>query len=129
MRIERFQLKYLGEDIGYAKVYDNESRFDLKCVDNDYIPMIFRFIQTGRILEEDLAFFYKGTTAKFEKIPDQIQRSKLCSGDIRLFKRCAKCGRLIQAGIDNDTCIRCFRDEMNAKMHKREMEYINKLLG
>lgn len=41
----------------------------------------------------------------------------------------AKCGRLIQAGIDNDTCIRCFRDEMNAKMHKREMEYINKLLG
>lgn len=29
----------------------------------------------------------------------------------------------------NDTCIRCFRDEMNAKMHKREMEYINKLLG
>lgn len=129
MRIERFQLKHLGEDVGYAKVYDNESRFDLKCVDNDYIPMIFRFIQTGRILEEDLAFFYKGTTAKFAKIPDQIQRSKLCSGDIRLLKRCAKCGRLIQTGIDNDTCIRCFRDEMNAKMHKRKMEYINKLLG
>ena len=70
MRIERFQLKHLGEDVGYAKVYDNESRFDLKCVDNDYIPMIFRFIQTGRILEEDLAFFYKGTTAKFAKIPE-----------------------------------------------------------
>ncbi len=73
MRIERFQLKHLGEDVGYAKVYDNESRFDLKCVDNDYIPMIFRFIQTGRILEEDLAFFYKGTTAKFAKRPNQVR--------------------------------------------------------
>ena len=129
MRIERFQLKHLGEDVGYAKVYDNENRFDLKCVDNDYIPMVFRFIQTGRILEEDLAFFYKGTTAKFAKIPDQIQRSKLCSGDIRLLKRCAKCGRLLQTGMNNDICIRCFRDEMNAKMQKRKMEYINKLLG
>lgn len=67
-KVEEFKLDYLGEGIGYIKRYD-DGKFKLKCVDNDYFPMILRLIQSGYVMLNDLFFVHKGALARFNDVP------------------------------------------------------------
>lgn len=71
-KVEEFKLDYLGEGIGYIKRYDDE-KFKLKCVDNDYFPMILRLIQSGYVMLNDLFFVHKGALARFNDVPKNIR--------------------------------------------------------
>lgn len=71
--MEEFKLDYLGEGIGYIKRYDDE-KFKLKCVDNDYFPMILRLVQSGYVMLNDLFFMHKGTLASFYDVPENVRK-------------------------------------------------------
>ena len=68
------KLDYLGEGIGYIKRYDDE-KFKLKCVDNDYFPMILRLVQSGYVMLNDLFFVHKGVLARFNDVPKNIRKA------------------------------------------------------
>lgn len=72
-KVEEFKLDYLGEGIGYIKRYDDE-KFKLKCVDNDYFPMILRLVQSGYVMLNDLFFMHKGTLASFYDVPENVRK-------------------------------------------------------
>ena len=72
-KVEEFKLDYLGECIGYIKRYD-DGKFKLKCVDNDYFPMILRLVQSGYVMLNDLFFMHKGTLASFYDVPENIRK-------------------------------------------------------
>lgn len=72
-KIEEFDLEYIGE-IGYIKKYD-DYKFKLKCVDNDYFPMILRLLQSNEVKLSDLFFMHKNSLARFDDIPDNIRKA------------------------------------------------------
>lgn len=74
-KVETFKLHNLGDEVGYMKLY-NDMSYKLKCVDNDYIHMIIRYMERGEILNEDLYFYYKHTLAIFDEVPKCIRESK-----------------------------------------------------
>lgn len=46
----------------------------MKCVDNDYFPMILRLIQSGYVMLNDLFFVHKGALASFYDVPENIRK-------------------------------------------------------
>jgi len=74
-KVESFKIIYLGEDLGYMKLYDDMS-YKLKCVDSDYVHMIIRLMECGEIKNDDLCFYYKHTLAYFDRVPECITKSK-----------------------------------------------------
>lgn len=75
MKIERFLLEDLGENIGYIKSYAPMT-YKLKCVDSDYIHMIIRYAEGEEIQNSDFYFYYKHTLAVFNRIPHGIIESR-----------------------------------------------------
>ena len=73
-KIETFELEYMGEDVGYIKKYSN-GEFKLKCVDNDYFPIILRLMESGIIQTSDMFFMHKGVISRFVNIPDCIRNA------------------------------------------------------
>ena len=74
-KVESFKLYDLGNGIGYMKLYDDMS-YKLKCVDNDYVHMIIRYMEFGEVINSDLYFYYKHTLAMLEETPKYIRESK-----------------------------------------------------
>lgn len=60
---------------GYAK-YMYDGQIKLKCIENEFLPMIMRKICNMDIIKEDLAFPFKGEIAHFDKIPTRIENGK-----------------------------------------------------
>lgn len=73
--VEKFKLVFLGEQIGYMKLYDDFS-YKLKCVDNDLVHIVTRMLNNGEIDPDDLYFRYKHALCHFEEVPDYIRNSE-----------------------------------------------------
>lgn len=82
LKIEMFQLKYMGDGLGFIKLFSN-GKYKLKCVDNDYMPMILRILQYGYVNIDDLRFSYKDAPAKFDRVPTAILKSEFLLDIVR----------------------------------------------
>lgn len=107
VKVETFTLVEIGKDLGYIKKYHSDGHFKLKCVSSEYIPMLLRCLQNGVVMEDDLRFSYKGTTARFDKVPNQILLTRLIQNDFTLAKKCKCCGKIIPASSFGSLCKGC----------------------
>lgn len=55
----------------YAKI-DPIGRIELKCAENEFLPMLIRKLLCEEPHESDLYFPFKGEIARFEKVPDKL---------------------------------------------------------
>lgn len=74
LKVESFQLKLIGDGLGFAKIF-SDGKYKLKCVDNDFLPIILSIIQHDSIKDDALFFEHKGVLAYFFELPLSITES------------------------------------------------------
>lgn len=82
LKVEEFELKNIGDGLGFIKLYDDE-HFKLKCVDNDYLPMILRLLHCNEVKLSDLFFIHKDSLARFNSVPENIRKAFNYDGGIK----------------------------------------------
>ncbi len=82
LKVEEFELKNIGDGLGFIKLYDDE-HFNLKCVDNDYLPIILRLLHCNEVKLSDLFFIHKDSLARFNGIPENIRKAFNYDGGIK----------------------------------------------
>lgn len=82
LKVEEFELKNIGDGLGFIKLYDDE-HFKLKCVDNDFLPMILRLMHCNEVRLSDLFFIHKDSLARFNSIPENIRKAFNYDGGIK----------------------------------------------
>jgi hypothetical protein len=76
VKFEDFTLRQLNGGIGYVKLFDDGS-YKLKCVDNDFMPMVVSMMNYGIVRKNDLYFMHKNILAKFTSLPKFIEQCQL----------------------------------------------------
>ena len=60
---------------GYAKLM-HDGQIKLKCVENEFMPMLLRKIYHEEIQPDDMVFMFKGEIARFDKVPERLKNGK-----------------------------------------------------